>query len=183
MGVGRRAVATGAKLDGMTSSETSNEKIPGLGRRVVETYTAAGHTRHSASIELGVAYSTLAKWEKGESAPDIANAVALADFGGVRLEWLLRGNGPMFVDPEREPAAPVYPSLEQFIASETLREEERRWLSSQRFDPRLGDIGNQLWWYSQMRSYRALRKGVSVEPVALPAGGRGSPPRRLPEKT
>lgn len=53
-----------------------------------------------------------------------------------------------------------YDSLRRFLADppEQLSADERFWLCSQQFDPRVGDIGTSDWWYSEVKSYRYQRR-------------------------
>lgn len=94
------ALATAGRLKRMASSK----EIPGLGERVRAAYVAAGLNRHSAALQLGVAYSSLNNWENGRSVPDTASLVPMAKTFGVRVEWLLTGEGPQFLDDSRNVA-------------------------------------------------------------------------------
>ena len=185
---GGLAETLGAKLSGMATSK----RIPGFVQRVRQTYEAAGLNRHEVARELGAAYSTLMNWEKGTSVPDTIRVVALAKLGGVRVGWLLEGEGPMFVGQKVDAQDDeVYPSLAEFLAElpnlkERITDDERVWLLSQRFHDQMGDAGNMLWWNGQLNSYRALRRGLEPEPPnpMLPSPKRrGVPMKLLPRNT
>jgi transcriptional regulator with XRE-family HTH domain len=112
--------ATSARLGRMAGG------IPGLGERVRAAYQAAGFNRHSAALELGVAYSSLNNWENGKQTPDVASLVPMAAKFGVRIEWLLTGTGPQFVDPslnveeneaDRERRERYTAAVEEYLAS------------------------------------------------------------------
>ena len=181
---GGLSASLGAKLTGMATSK----RIPGFALRVRQTYDAAGLNRHQVAGELKAAYSTLIAWEKGTSVPDTVRVVALAKLGGVRVGWLLEGEGPMFVGQANDaPDAEVYPSLAQFLADlprdDRVTDDERVWLLSQRFQDQMGDAGSSIWWLSQLRAYRALRRGLEPEPPAprLPSATRRAP-TQLPSR-
>ena len=53
--------------------------------------TRAGLTQEEVAERIGVSRQAVAKWEKGETLPDIANCIALADLFRVPLETLARG--------------------------------------------------------------------------------------------
>ena len=50
----------------------------------------AGMTQEALAGRLGVSRQTVAKWESGESVPDLTNAGALAELFGVGLDDLVR---------------------------------------------------------------------------------------------
>ncbi len=49
-----------------------------------------GLTQEQTAEHLGVSRQTLAKWERGESLPDIENCIALADLFGISVDLLVR---------------------------------------------------------------------------------------------
>ena len=57
-----------------------------------------GYTQDEIAEKLGVSRQAVAKWERGESVPDIESVVSLAGFFGVTVDVLLKsteavGNG------------------------------------------------------------------------------------------
>lgn len=63
--------------------------------------------------------STIGRWETDESTPTPAEALAIAELGGVRLEWLIRGEGPKY------PAPVVEEGLAERAAPESLTPVDR----------------------------------------------------------
>lgn len=53
--------------------------------------TRKGLTQEQVAEQVGVSRQAVAKWEKGESLPDIESCVYLADLYGVPLDMLVRG--------------------------------------------------------------------------------------------
>lgn len=53
--------------------------------------TQHGLTQEEVAERIGVSRQALAKWEKGETLPDIGSCISLADLFGVSLEMLARG--------------------------------------------------------------------------------------------
>jgi transcriptional regulator with XRE-family HTH domain len=70
--------------------ETFDQRLKSLRR-------ARGLVQREAAHSLGIAESRLSRWESGDVRPNFASCVALADFYGVSLDYLMRGV-------EREPA-------------------------------------------------------------------------------
>lgn len=64
-----------------------------FGARLRECRESAGLTQQTLATSLGVRTATLVAWEKGSSAPTLANATQLAEHFGVSLDWLARGRG------------------------------------------------------------------------------------------
>ena len=56
--------------------------------RIEENRKACGMTQQQLAALLGVSRQTVAKWEAGESVPDLANGSALAEALGVTLDVL-----------------------------------------------------------------------------------------------
>lgn len=50
-----------------------------------------GMTQEQVAEQVGVSRQAVAKWEKGESLPDIESCVHLADLYGIPLDMLVRG--------------------------------------------------------------------------------------------
>lgn len=53
--------------------------------------TRKGMTQEQVAEQVGVSRQAVAKWEKGESLPDIESCVHLADLYGVPVDMLVRG--------------------------------------------------------------------------------------------
>lgn len=52
-----------------------------------------GFTQEQVAERLGVSRQAVAKWEKGESLPDIESVITLADMYGVAVDFLVRNMG------------------------------------------------------------------------------------------
>lgn len=52
--------------------------------------TQSGMTQEQLAERIGVSRQAVAKWEKGETLPDIDNVIALADLYGVTVDSLVR---------------------------------------------------------------------------------------------
>lgn len=52
--------------------------------------TQNGLTQEQLAEKIGVSRQAVAKWEKGETLPDIDNIIALADLYGVTIDSLVR---------------------------------------------------------------------------------------------
>lgn len=50
-----------------------------------------GMTQEEVAEQVGVSRQAVAKWEKGETLPDVESCVKLADLYGVPLDMLVRG--------------------------------------------------------------------------------------------
>ena len=50
-----------------------------------------GMTQEEVAEQVGVSRQAVAKWEKGETLPDVESCVKLADLFGVPLDMLVRG--------------------------------------------------------------------------------------------
>ncbi len=51
-----------------------------------------GYTQEEVAERLGVSRQAIAKWEKGETIPDIESCITMADMYGVLLDNLVRGD-------------------------------------------------------------------------------------------
>lgn len=135
-----------------------------LGERARRLRKERGLTQNKLAFRAQVDPSTISRLELGNRTPDTATLRQIADALDVPIKELLGSE----VDGE----GTVYRSLRDFLAEQAdANEEESAWLLSQRFSPALGDIGSALWWYSQLRAYRMLRRGMPDDP----------PPERAPE--
>ena len=65
--------------------------MTGLTNQLKLYRTQAGLTQEEVAERIGVSRQAVAKWEKGETLPDIANCIALSDLFRIPLEVLARG--------------------------------------------------------------------------------------------
>jgi transcriptional regulator with XRE-family HTH domain len=63
-----------------------------LGKRISELRKRKGITQDGLAEEMGVSSQAVSKWENDISCPDIGLLPQLADFFGVTLDELMRGN-------------------------------------------------------------------------------------------
>ncbi len=61
-------------------------------QRLKELRKQKGFTQEEVAEKLGVSRQALAKWEKGETLPDIESCITMADLYGVLLDNLVRGD-------------------------------------------------------------------------------------------
>ena len=52
--------------------------------------TQCGYTQEEVAEKLGVSRQAVAKWERGETVPDIENCIALADMYGTTVDILVK---------------------------------------------------------------------------------------------
>lgn len=64
-----------------------------LGERLRWGRHRLGLSQEALARDLNVSKNAVARWEGGESEPKLANAKALAKRLGVRIEWLIDGEG------------------------------------------------------------------------------------------
>jgi transcriptional regulator with XRE-family HTH domain len=62
-----------------------------LGTQIAQLRKATGITQEQLAQKLGVTNQAVSKWELGQSCPDISLLPAMADFFGVTIDRLLRG--------------------------------------------------------------------------------------------
>ena len=62
-----------------------------MGNRISEIRKAKGYTQEYIAEQLGISRQAVYKWEKGSSAPDTKNLIALAELLGVSVEYLATG--------------------------------------------------------------------------------------------
>ncbi len=60
----------------------------------------SGLTQEQVAEKLGVSRQAVAKWENGESLPDIENIIALSDLYGTSVDFLVRNMTQPVSDPE-----------------------------------------------------------------------------------
>lgn len=76
-----------------------------LGQRLRAIRTHFGEDdRDAFAARLGLSKSSIAHYERGESAPGAEALAAYRDTLGINVNWLLIGDGPMFDDPSKAPA-------------------------------------------------------------------------------
>ena len=63
-----------------------------IGENIAKLRREAGLSQEALAEKLGVSRQTLAKWESGESVPDVLRCDALADIFNTTLEDLLHGD-------------------------------------------------------------------------------------------
>lgn len=61
-----------------------------LGEKLKKLRKARGLSQEQLAEQLKVSRQAISKWELGESMPDTDNLVALSDYYGVSLDYLLR---------------------------------------------------------------------------------------------
>ena len=61
-----------------------------LGEKLKKLRKARGLSQEQLADQLNVSRQAISKWELGESTPDTDNLVALSDYYGVSLDYLLR---------------------------------------------------------------------------------------------
>lgn len=62
--------------------------------RIFDLLAKSGKTQTDIARLLNVRPTTVSEWRKGKYAPSVANCVALADFFGVSLDYLITGREP-----------------------------------------------------------------------------------------
>lgn len=65
----------------------------GIAENMQATRLAAGLTQERLATEVGVSRQTVAKWESGETSPDLEHAAAVADVLGTTLDGLVSFDG------------------------------------------------------------------------------------------
>ena len=70
-----------------------------------------GISQEELANAVGVSRQAVQKWESGASAPDVGNLVALSDFFGTTLDYLLKGLEPAPAEPPADGAGQFYPPL------------------------------------------------------------------------
>ena len=65
-----------------------------IAQRLADMRREKGFSQEELANRLGLSRQAISKWERGESAPDMANLIALADLYNVTLDELIRGEVP-----------------------------------------------------------------------------------------
>lgn len=74
--------------------------VKSIGYRIHEARINRNIDQHTLAKKVGVATRTLQRWEKGEQVPDSLHLMKLARATGVKPEWLLTGEGEMYLPPK-----------------------------------------------------------------------------------
>ncbi len=61
----------------------------GISENIQQTRLSVGFTQEKLAAAVGVSRQTVAKWESGETSPDLEHAAALADALGTTLDGLV----------------------------------------------------------------------------------------------
>lgn len=75
-------------------------------------------TQEAVAEKIGVSRQAVAKWEAGETSPDIANCAALAELYGVSLDALVTFSAPV-------PGMPAPPRGKHLFGTAVLEEDGR----------------------------------------------------------
>lgn len=96
--------------------------------RMNERIRTLALTNAVVSARCGYAESTVRKWRKGKSTPDLVAIHALAGALGVSPEWLGGGTGDVALAPERRARSHASPATARHEAGEsrTIEEEDVR---------------------------------------------------------
>lgn len=65
-----------------------------IAQRLAAIRREKGFSQEELAGQLGLSRQAVSKWERGESAPDMGNLIALADLYGMTLDELVRGEAP-----------------------------------------------------------------------------------------
>lgn len=87
-----------------------------IAHNILKLRKAAGLTQEQVAERIGVARQTMAKWENGESAPDIGSCNRLAELFDVSLDDLVNYDGPETV------AGPLPPKGKYVFGAVTVGE-------------------------------------------------------------
>ncbi len=78
-----------------------------------------GLNQEELAEKLGVSRQAISKWERGESAPDLSNLIALSDLFDVSIDYLAKGKEEEDAAPKEEeelrapdPESIVYPDVD-----------------------------------------------------------------------
>ena len=64
------------------------------------------------SKALGLSTNSVSRYERGEQEPSYSAFAAYCTVYGVNMNWLLTGEGEMFADPSKRPAAAPVPAID-----------------------------------------------------------------------
>lgn len=90
-----------------------NEPKTPLAARLREVRRQIGNPVRGALVDaLGVSVTAISRYEQGDAEPQASVLAAYASAFGVDLYWLLTGEGEMFADPSKRPAAAPVPAID-----------------------------------------------------------------------
>ncbi len=74
-----------------------------IGKRIRDAREGAGLLQSALARKIQVTTRTIQRWEKGEQIPDADKVIAIAHLAHVQTQWLLTGEGAMYL---QEPQSP-----------------------------------------------------------------------------
>lgn len=74
-----------------------------LSKRLKEARTALKIGQKEFAEAIGIIYQSLSKYERGEIKPTAELLTKIAETHKININWLLTGNGQMFLDQEKQP--------------------------------------------------------------------------------
>ena len=97
----------------MRLARPENEPKTPLAARLREVRRQIGNPVRGALVDtLGVSVTAISRYEQGDAEPQASVLAAYASAFGVNLYWLITGEGEMFTDPSRHPAAAPVPTID-----------------------------------------------------------------------
>ena len=73
-----------------------------LGKRIKEAREFLGIGQKEFAKKIGIIYQTLSKYERSEIKPTTEILTKLTEIHGININWLLTGNGNMFIEEEKK---------------------------------------------------------------------------------
>ena len=73
-----------------------------LGKRIKEAREFLKIGQKEFAEKIGIIYQTLSKYERNEIKPTTEILTKLAEIHGININWLLTGNGDMFIREEKK---------------------------------------------------------------------------------
>ena len=70
------------------------DNLAEVGKRLKEARLSTGFTQKQVGQQLGIAQSSINRWETGKDEPPPGGLVALATLYAVSIDWLLTGHDP-----------------------------------------------------------------------------------------
>lgn len=97
-----------------------------IAQRLAAMRRDKGFSQEELAAQLGLSRQAISKWERGESAPDMGNLLALADLYEVTLDELIRGEAPAAATSSESAAASekVGVTINTFINDEKTKATE-----------------------------------------------------------
>ena len=96
-----------------------------IAQRLADMRREKGFSQEELANQLGLSRQAISKWERGESAPDMANLIALADLYDVTLDELIRGEAPASQTAEAETNAKTSASDKVDVTINTFINDEK----------------------------------------------------------